>query len=79
MGLRYRVGMSSSTALAALSAGVVPSFAGAGPVQRVRALEAQPSRPTAQTMPAIAAQPGRDGDPAQGRILPRGSLLDLSV
>ena len=77
--LRYRIGMSSSTALAALSAGVVPGFAGAGPVQRVRALETQPSRPTAQTMPAIATLPGRDGDPAQGRILPRGSLLDLSV
>jgi hypothetical protein len=30
-------------------------------------------------MPAIAALPVRDGDQAQGRILPRGSLLDLSV
>jgi hypothetical protein len=71
--------MLSASSLAAFSVGVAqPGFAQASPIQRVRALGTQPSRPTAQTMPAIAG-PGRDGDPAQGRILPRGPLLDLSV
>ena len=47
------------------------------PVQRVRAVLAQPIQPAA---PAATASPRTgDGDATPNRILPRGSLLDLSV
>jgi hypothetical protein len=58
-----------------------PAQAGAAPtrpVQRVRSIAGQSAQPTA---PVSSGTPrtGETGAPAPSRILPRGSLLDLSV
>jgi hypothetical protein len=70
--------MLSPASLSAFSTG--PTQPGSGamrPVQRVRAVLAQPIQPAA---PAATASPRTgDGDATPNRILPRGSLLDLSV
>jgi hypothetical protein len=72
--------MLSPTTLAAFSAGVTQTgFGQSGLVRQVRAAGAQQPQSTAPTAPATAAPTGRDGDTAPGRLLPRGSLLDLSV
>jgi hypothetical protein len=47
------------------------------PVQRVRAVVAQPAQPAAPV--ATASPRNGEGDTTPNRILPRGSLLDLSV
>jgi hypothetical protein len=76
---QHRV-MLSPTTLAAFSAGVTQTRLGqSGLVSRVRAAGAQQPQSTAPTAPATAAPTGRDGDTVPGRLLPRGSLLDLSV
>jgi hypothetical protein len=74
---RDDAGMLSPASLTAVSVGVAQSgFTQAGPFHRARARPLQPTPPTA---PATAT-PARDGETAQpGRVLPRGSLLDLSV
>jgi len=69
--------MLSPTSIAGFSAGAMqPGFGQANPVHRVRAVGAQPPQPAA---PAPVALPGRDSEATPGRLLPRGSLLDLSV
>jgi hypothetical protein len=68
--------MLSPASLSAFSTG--PTQPGSGamrPVQRVRAVLAQPIQPAAAT----ASPRTGDGDATPNRILPRGSLLDLSV
>jgi hypothetical protein len=72
-------GMLSPASIAAFSTG--PAQAGAAPtrpVQRVRSVGGQPAQPTA---PVAGGTPktGEAGTAAPSRILPRGSLLDLSV
>ena len=70
--------MLSPTSLSAFSSAPVPVGAGtARPVQRVRSVTPQPTQPAA---PMTSAMPrAGEGDTTPGRILPRGSLLDLSV
>ena len=71
--------MLSPTTLAAFSGGLAQSgFAHPRPTHRVRAVGAQPAQPVPPATPT-AVLPWRDGDAAPGRLLPRGSLLDLSV
>jgi len=66
--------MLSTGSLAAFSASVAP--AGFGQVQPARAA----GGPTLQTAPPPqSSAPSSLGTPSSGRILPRGSLLDLSV
>jgi hypothetical protein len=70
--------MLSPASLAAFSTGVAqPAFGQPRSVQRVRSTAPQPVQPAAP-QPSLAA-PGRDGDAPPSRLLPRGSLLDLSV
>jgi hypothetical protein len=70
--------MLSPTSLAAFSS--APVLAGSGAVrsvQRARAVAPQPTQPAA---PMASASPrASEGDTTSNRILPRGSLLDLSV
>ena len=71
--------MLSPASIAAFSTG--PAQAGAGPmspVQRVRSVTGHSAQPTAPA-PGGTPRAGEAGAPAPGRILPRGSLLDLSV
>jgi hypothetical protein len=66
--------MISTGSLAAFSASV--ASAGFGQVQQARSV----GGPTLQTAPpAQSSAPASLGAPSSGRILPRGSLLDLSV
>jgi hypothetical protein len=66
--------MLSTGSLAAFSASV--ASAGLGQVQPVRSA----GGPTLQTAPAPqSSAPASPGAPSSGRILPRGSVLDLSV
>jgi hypothetical protein len=68
--------MLSPTSLSVFSSGPAPAGSvAARPVQRVRAVAQQPAQPAAPT----AAASVRNGDATPNRILPRGSLLDLSV
>ena len=70
--------MLSPASLAAFSSGALqPALGQAAPVQRVRSTAPQPVQPPAP-QPSLAP-PGRDGDAPPNRLLPRGSLLDLSV
>jgi hypothetical protein len=72
--------MLSPTTLSAFSTGVAQSGLGQpGPVQRVRAANPQPVQAASPAPQPTLAPPGRHGDAAPGRVLPRGSLLDLSV
>jgi hypothetical protein len=69
--------MLSPASLTALSVGAAQSgFAQAGPFHRARArpLQATPSAAATTTPPAP-----NGGTAEPGRVLPRGSLLDLSV
>jgi hypothetical protein len=78
--LREHPVMLSPTTLAAFSAGVTQTGLGqSGLVHRVRAAGAQQPQSASPTAPATSTPTGRDGDAAPGRVLPRGSLLDLSV
>jgi hypothetical protein len=74
---RDDAGMLSPASLTALSVGAAQSgFAQAGPFYRARARPLQPASPA---VPATTS-PAREGDaPQPNRLLPRGSLLDLSV
>ncbi|HXA22696.1 MAG TPA: hypothetical protein VNW90_10370 [Acetobacteraceae bacterium] len=70
--------MLSPASLAAFSTSPTQSGSGAmRPVQRVRAVVAQPAQPAAPV--ATASPRNGEGDTTPNRILPRGSLLDLSV
>ena len=74
------IGMLSPVSLAAFSTGAAQSdFGLTHPVPRVRAVGAVPSQPAPQPAPNPAAPSVRDGSAMPDRILPRGSLLDLSV
>jgi hypothetical protein len=72
--------MLSLSSLAAFSSGVAQAAPGhANPLLRVRSASVQPLQPAASA-PASALPPaggGEGGTP--NRVLPRGSLLDLSV
>jgi hypothetical protein len=67
--------MISTGSLSAFSASIAQ--ARLGQVQGVRVLGTQPQAAPAQQSPVL--QPNAQAAPADGRILPRGSLLDLSV
>jgi hypothetical protein len=70
--------MLSPGSLAAFSSSVPPLGSGMpSPVQRARSMDqtAQPAVPATPTAPLQIDEIGR----TPGRILPRGSLLDLSV
>lgn len=73
--------MLSLGSLSAFSASVAGSGLGqARPVQQVRGASAQPQSSAASPSPATPQQGGGAGTLSlPGRILPRGSLLDLSV
>jgi hypothetical protein len=74
------VSMLSPISLGAFSDGVAQSALGhARPVQRVRAVASPQTQPNAPTAPPAMAPAARDGDGVPNRLLPRGSLLDLSV
>lgn len=71
--------MLSPASLAAFSAAVSPAGHGhAGPVNRIRAAGPQ-QQPTPSAAPTPATAPTRDGNATPNKLLPRGSLLDLSV
>jgi hypothetical protein len=71
--------MLSPTTLAAFS-GVAPTGLGqSGSVHRVRAAGVQQPQSALPAAPATRTPAGPDSDAAPGRVLPRGSLLDLSV
>jgi hypothetical protein len=73
--------MLSSGSLSAFSASVAASSLGqARPVQQVRGASAQPQSSSASSSQAAPQQgAGAATGTLPGRILPRGSLLDLSV
>ncbi|HEX3400404.1 MAG TPA: hypothetical protein VHT74_08765 [Acetobacteraceae bacterium] len=72
--------MVSLSSLTAASNGVSPFGQDRPrPVQGVRAVGSQPPQTGAPAAPLAVAPPPRNGGVAPGRILPRGSLLDLSV
>jgi len=70
--------MISTGSLAAFTASVAP---GLGQVQQARAVSPQPRQaaPTPAQSLSAGSSGGAVGTPPAGRILPRGSLLDLSV
>jgi hypothetical protein len=76
--MRETARMLSPDSLTAFSTGPSQAHSGATrPVQRVRAVAAQRAQPAA---PVATASPRTgEGDTTPNRILPRGSLLDLSV
>ena len=70
--------MISTGSLSAFSASIAQSRLGqTWPVQGVRALSPEPKAGPLPQMPA--PPPGSQAAPAGNRILPRGSLLDLTV
>jgi hypothetical protein len=72
--------MLSPTALAAFSVGVAqPSSGQTNSVHRVRSVGPQQGQPPSPAAQATGTPQVRDGDAAPSRLLPRGSLLDLSV
>ncbi len=75
-GQREHSRMLSPTSLAVVSAPAIPVSGQSGPVQRVRAVAPQAPQAGLQATPGGAASSVRD---APDRVLPRGSLLDLSV
>jgi hypothetical protein len=75
----HAAGMFSLGSLAAFSSSVTQlGFGAPRPVQRVRAVGNQ-AAPSAAPIAQSTAPHGGEGGVAPGRILPRGSLLDLSV
>jgi hypothetical protein len=68
--------MLSPISLAAVSTPAIGAGAPAGQVQRVRAIAPQPSQPGMQAVQSGATPATRE---VPDRVLPRGSLLDLSV
>lgn len=74
------VRMLSPTSLAAFSAGAAQAgFGQARGVQGVRAVGGQPQQQTAPAAPGPLPPREVEGGGPPARILPRGSLLDLSV
>jgi len=72
--------MLSPSSLSNVPAGIAQSgMAQARPVQSIRALTTVQSQSASPTTPLAAVPSGRDGGGSSNRILPRGSLLDLSV
>jgi hypothetical protein len=72
--------MLSPISLGAFSDGVAQAGLGhARPVQRVRAVASPQPQPNSASTPPAVAPAARDGDSVPNRLLPRGSLLDLSV
>jgi hypothetical protein len=72
--------MLSPSTLSNVPAGVAQSGMGqARPVQSIRALATIQSQSASPTTPLAVAPSARDGGGTSNRILPRGSLLDLSV
>jgi hypothetical protein len=70
--------MLSPTSLAAFSS--APVLAGSSPVQPVQRARAVAPQPIQSAAPMAGASPRTsEGDASPNRILPRGSLLDLSV
>jgi hypothetical protein len=73
-------GMLSPGSLSAFSSGAAqPGFGAPRPVQRVRAVAEQPAQLAAPMAQVAAPARTSEGGMAPNRILPRGSLLDLSV
>jgi hypothetical protein len=68
--------MLSPLSIAAFSAGMAPASGVSGNVLPARSVSAPSSRSGAQPAPAGIAPPIRD---VPNRVLPRGSLLDLSI
>ena len=74
------LGMLAPGSLAAFSAGVAQAgFGQPRPVHSVRAVSGTPEQPSAPATSDRLLPPGGSGDATPSRILPRGSLLDLSV
>lgn len=72
--------MLSPISLAAFSAGAAQAgFGQARGIQGVRTVGGQPPQPPAPAAPGPLPPRDVEGGGAPGRILPRGSLLDLSV
>jgi len=68
--------MLSPLSSAALSAGIAPASGQFAKVQPARSVSAPSLQSSAQLAPAVTSPPTRA---APDRVLPRGSLLDLSV
>jgi len=72
--------MLSPSSLAAFSAGIAQSgFGRTQAVQGVRAVGSQQPQSTSPAAPLAAAPTARDSGAVPNQLLPRGSLLDLSV
>jgi hypothetical protein len=66
----------SSTALQGLPSQTARIGGAPGAVQQARTTQVPPQ---AQPAPSVPQDPGKTGAHPPGRVLPRGSLLDLSV
>jgi hypothetical protein len=72
--------MLSLSSLSAFSSSVAQAaLGGANPVQRVRSTEVATTQPAVAARSATTAPAGGEGAGTPNRVLPRGSLLDLSV
>jgi len=72
--------MLSPISLGAFSDGVAQAGFGHGrPVERIRAVANPQPQPASSSVPPALAPAARDVDSVPNRLLPRGSLLDLSV
>jgi hypothetical protein len=72
--------MLSLSSLSAFSSGVAQAALGrANPVQRVRSTDAPTTQPAVTARSSATALAVGEGAGTPNRVLPRGSLLDLSV
>ena len=72
--------MLSLSSLSAFSSSVAQAaLGGANPVQRVRSTDAPATQPALSARSSATAPVGGEGAGTPNRVLPRGSLLDLSV
>jgi hypothetical protein len=72
--------MLSLSSLSAFSSGVSQAALGlVNPMQRVRSTDVPTTQPAVTARSSATAPAGGEGAGAPNRVLPRGSLLDLSV
>jgi hypothetical protein len=72
--------MLSLSSLSAFSTGVAHAALGRpNPVQRVRSTDAPTTQPAVTARSSTTTPAGVEGAGTPNRVLPRGSLLDLSV